>query len=229
MKPLNLISQKFDRLTVLSRGDNTPSGKTTWNCVCECGNKVNREADSLRKKGIKSCGCFNKQSLSKIATERNTVHGQNKVGGRTGSHKSWSSMLQRCEKENHKSYKYYGGRGIKVCDRWKKFENFFEDMGERPNGMSIDRIDSEKNYEPGNCKWSNRSEQQKNKRPNQARGNAPIGATGFRGVSKNSKNGKYISYIWVSGKSIRLGTFDTPLEAHNAYEEAKNKYFGGKK
>ncbi len=202
----------------MSRGENTPSGKTTWNCICKCGNTVNRTADSLKVEGVKSCGCFGRESLSKIALERNTVHGQNKVGAQTGAHKSWISMRERCNDKNHSSYKYYGGRGITVCERWNKFENFFEDMGERPHGMTIDRIDNDGNYEPSNCKWSTRSEQQQNKRA--------YSSTGIKGVYVCPQTKKYISNIRVNGKKVHIGRFATLEEANSAYLSAQKKYFG---
>lgn len=77
---------------------------------------------------------------------------------------SWASMISRCNNPNRSNYKYYGGRGIKVCRRWKKFENFLADMGRKPPGKSLDRIDNNKGYSPSNCKWSSKSEQMKNRR-----------------------------------------------------------------
>ncbi len=81
---------------------------------------------------------------------------------KTKTYRSWQAMKMRCYNENHKAYKNYGGRGIKVCDRWLKFENFLADMGERPEGKTLERIDGDKNYEPSNCKWSDRFEQNNN-------------------------------------------------------------------
>jgi hypothetical protein len=226
VRPLNLISQKFGRLTVLSRAENSATGKTRWKCICECGNEIITSSDGLKSGKSKSCGCYRAEKLSKIAIKKNTVHGQNKVGARTGAHKSWHNMRERCNDENHVSYKYYGGRGITVCERWNKFENFFEDMGERPEGKTLDRIDSNGNYEPGNCKWSTKSEQQKNKRSYTFRVNKITSSTGFKGVSKCRQTGKYTSIINVNKKRIHLGRFSTPEEASNAYIEAEKKYFG---
>lgn len=94
------------------------------------------------------------------------IHGHRGSKGKTKSptYHSWASMRQRCGNPNHRSYGNYGGLGVTVCERWNDFANFLEDMGERPEGMTIDRIDVEGHYEPGNCKWSTKSEQELNKR-----------------------------------------------------------------
>lgn len=117
-------------------------------CECECGKTISIMGSSLTS-GIRSCGC-SKHNWSNTLTWS-----------------SWSSMLDRCTNSNQPAWKDYGGRGITVCDRWKYFTNFLEDMGERPHGKTLDRIDVNGNYEPGNCRWATPKEQSSNKRNNQ--------------------------------------------------------------
>jgi len=94
------------------------------------------------------------------------THGQARHGKRSGEYQSWMAMRQRCNDEKHSNYPRYGGRGVKVCERWLSFEFFFDDMGARPEGTSLDRINPLLGYEPGNCRWATRSEQNNNKRSN---------------------------------------------------------------
>lgn len=153
-----MIGMKFNRLTVLSFSHKM-NRKAHWICLCKCGNKKIIEGYNIRSGLIKSCGCF-QIDLLKGQKGRHTTHGMT----RTREYKTWINMRERCNDVTCKDYKNYGGRGIQVCEDWEKFENFYADMGKKPKGLSIDRINNDGNYEPGNCKWSTRIEQNNNKR-----------------------------------------------------------------
>lgn len=160
----NLSGQRFGRLTALSRAPNAglgTSSKAKWNCVCDCGKTSVVHASALRGGNTKSCGCI-KQENGVIAGKRTRRHG--KTGSKIWI--VWDSMLQRCNNPNHKSYKDYGGRGVNICKRWHAFENFYADMGDVPDGLSIERNNVNGNYEPSNCRWATMLEQGLNKRNN---------------------------------------------------------------
>jgi len=157
----DLTGQTFGRLTVLTRGENSPAGQARWNCVCACGTVVpNRASIHLLSGHTKSCGCLN----AEMAAARSTTHG---MSG-TKEHGTWKKILSRCYNKRDPKYKDYGGRGISVCDRWREsFESFFSDMGYAPSQLhSIDRVKNEGNYEPTNCRWATEVEQANNKRNN---------------------------------------------------------------
>lgn len=157
---INLVGQKFSRLTVTERSTVNAGIKAHWHCVCDCGKTSIVATSDLKSGHTKSCGCLNDE----VRKTKPIKHGFN----RTPTHVSWLAMLARCSNSNLKSYKNYGGRGITVCARWSSFENFLADIGERPHGRSIDRIDVNGNYEPGNCRWATASEQRRNQRPRAA-------------------------------------------------------------
>lgn len=159
MKKLDLSGQIFGRLTVITEGGRSSNGRVKWLCVCECGNEKEIDNGSLKKGVSTSCGCYNKELLS-----LRKVHG----AGQTVEYKAWSEIKRRCFNQKRNGYESYGGRGITVCERWlNSFEKFLEDMGLRPSKLhSVDRIDNNLNYEPTNCKWSTRAEQNRNTRRN---------------------------------------------------------------
>ena len=120
----DITGQKFGKLTVLKPTKKRKNGNVVWLCLCDCGNIREVVSGNLQSGHTQSCGCLQKKLLIK----RNTIHG----GCNTPTYKSWKQMFKRCRETNRKDYKYCGGRGIKVCKRWHKFENFLEDMGPRP-------------------------------------------------------------------------------------------------
>ena len=149
---------KFGRLTVISR-NGTHNKLAYWNCICDCGNTHNAVGVYMRKGNVSSCGCLK----SEQTIERNTKHGLSHLD----EYGIWSKMKDRCINPNAKKFSFYGGRGITVCARWNDFSNFIEDMGKRPSKLhSIDRVNTNGNYEPSNCRWANQKEQCRNTRKN---------------------------------------------------------------
>lgn len=146
-KHQDISGQKFGRLTALKF-----IGDGKWLCRCECGGFSRPSISALRKGNSTTCGCGVRAATFK--------HGMSK----TAIHQAWRVMRDRCNNPNSKSYHNYGGRGIKVCERWESFSNFLSDMGVRPEGCDIDRIDNDKGYSPENCRWVTRSQNLRNTR-----------------------------------------------------------------
>lgn len=155
MKAIDLVGHRFGMLLVTHKEGRNP---VMWACACDCGNKSSVKTGALRSGNTKSCGC----RKAAVLGESTTRHG----GASTKTYRHWKSMVQRCTNENNRQFSDYGGRGIKVCVRWRDYAKFLKDMGPAPEGMTLDRRNNNKGYTPGNCRWATRMEQNQNARSN---------------------------------------------------------------
>ena len=163
--PLNGL--RVGRLVVISRADTEQNGGVRWRCSCDCGGETIVRSYSLRVGRIRSCGCLG-QERARTNGFKNATHGHTR-GGKSSEYRTWLNMRRRCEDHRRAVFKYYGGRGIKVCAEWSDFAAFLRDMGPRPfPKATIDRIDVNGHYEPHNCRWATWKQQQQNKRPRHA-------------------------------------------------------------
>lgn len=215
--PDDLIGKVFGRVVVDSfAGWIHPEGRqsrvSTWNCTCSCGEKIVKRREALQD--YSSCGCWFKEKIS----ESSKKHG---MSG-TPTHQSWRKMLERCYSNSYAQKEYYQERGIEVCEKWHTFEGFYEDMGERPQGMTLDRIDVNDGYHKGNCRWATCGVQSYNRRM------SPRNSSGRTGVYQQP-NGLYKAMIGFNNESIVLIRNATFEEAVRAREQAELKYYGWNK
>lgn len=211
-----MLGKKFGRLTVVEEAGRAKDGTILWKCKCSCGVIKTINGSSLRKGFTRSCGCYNSEIKSKRFKKIFTTHGMSK----TATYRSWCHMLGRCNNPNDARYSDWGGRGIKVCERWLKFENFFADMGEKPKTLTLERINNNKGYYKKNCKWATYSDQNRNMRVYKTN------KFGVSGVSWNKQCQKYRVNIGVNSKPLYLGLYETLEQAIKTRKEAEQKYWG---
>lgn len=159
-KRLDLVGKRFGKLVVLNSEGLNATKNTLWRCKCDCGKEIVTTGTRLNRGKIRSCGCLIRPAQKRAVTK----HGMNG----TKLYFAWSSMKSRCDYKKNKSYKNYGGRGIRYCEEWKHFEPFYEWAKESgyEESLSLDRIDVNGNYEPSNCRWVTMKEQARNRRNN---------------------------------------------------------------
>lgn len=202
-RKIDETGQTFGKLLVVQEDTRIKQKHAYWSCLCACGNSVTVDGLKLRSNHTRSCGCLRRK------------HGYSQIP----EYESYQKMMRRCYDKNADNYEFYGGRGIKVCRRWRRsVANFISDMGRKPEpDYTLDRINVNGDYEPANCRWADSRTQQRNKRV------CKKSKTGITGVIPYK--GKYQANIRVNGKLHHLGYFDTTDEAAVAREKAEEKYW----
>ena len=212
---IKMTGLRFGRLFVIDEAGYDNQKKLLWKCLCDCGETKIISGNSLRRGHTKSCGCLSIERARENLIKRNTTHDMT----HSLEYNSWRGMIGRCTNPNNIGYSNYGGRGITVCKRWLKFENFLEDMGRKLEGLTIERKNNELGYFKENCIWANRTIQNRNQRLRKDN------KTGVAGVFWESKSKKFHSVIIADNERHSLGYFNTIEEAKIARINAEQVYW----
>lgn len=205
-KLTNLTGKRFGRLIAIKFAGKDKWNNIRWLCQCDCGNKKIVQRGHLASGHTKSCGCWMRDRL--------TIHGYSKRCKKDRTHQIWESMIKRCTKPNHQSWKHYGGRKITVCKQWlNSFENFLKDMGKAPKGLQLDRINNNKGYYPKNCRWTTKQEQARNRRNNRlitynGKTRTMIEWSEKTGIAYNVLVARISRYKWSPEKALTIPVRD---------------------
>jgi len=195
----DISGRLFGHLTALRRIESDRHSHARWLCRCDCGTEKGILYAQLMRGTTHSCGCHKAQLLK----DKKTKHGKSN----SKIYSIWCNMIRRCYDSRVSNYHRYGGRGIEICERWLRFEHFLADMGDPPDGMSLDRVNNDGNYEPSNCRWATREQQSKNS-------TRPI-LLSFRGLTMNVTE-------WATHLGISQGTLSERLKTW-PFEEALSR------
>ena len=196
----DLRTKRFGILTVESCVGKAGDGRhLRWKCRCDCGKETERDTANLKLNDSSSCGCLSSIHKREAIVTRLKLSGKYHGMSKSRTRNTWKSMIKRCYYACDNYYYNYGGRGIIVCDRWREsFRNFLDDMGERPEGMTLDRIDNDGPYCKENCKWATKDEQEYNKRTNiRFDDGTPVGLW----IKQNNLNENKVRYLQRKGCS----------------------------
>lgn len=205
----DLTGQKFGRLTIISKAGITKNGGSLWKCKCTCGSYTTASTKHLQRGSTRSCGCIRRERAAKL----NLNHGLTKHS----LFSIWRGIRRRCYESKHQAYKDYGGRGISVCSEWKtNFKSFYDWAIKNgwKEGLTIDRVDNDGNYEPENCQFISQAEN--NVKQRLIRSN---NTSGYKGVHFNKREQKYAARIQIAGQTFHLGYFADPINAAIAYDK----------
>lgn len=200
---LQLVGSRFGRLVVVADAGNNNRGRALWSCVCDCG-AVTLVSGATLRRGTQSCGC----KKADVTRARSRTHGMS----RHQEYWVYKAAKDRCNNPKNRGYVNYGGRGIRFL--FASFEQFYAELGPRPAGMSLDRIDNDGNYEPRNVRWADRATQNRNKRL------SVRNKSGFRGVYWHRQNRRWQVQLKIGGHIKYLGCYATTLEAARVYNRA---------
>jgi len=214
-RPIQL-GEVFERLTVIGAAEPKLKGNGykiyRVECRCSCGQVVVVYESKLRYGSTRSCGCLQREAS--ISNLPKATHGHTRRGQpRSRTYACWVSMKRRCENPISENYRWYGAKGVRVCERWQRFENFLADMGEMPPGLSLDRIRSDGDYEPSNCRWADWPTQERNRRNNRR-----VVLKGVNMTVAEASRALNIDGSSIGNRAKRLGI---------SYQEAANFYAHG--